>query len=257
MARKASRVSGSELAHPEDRHDHSRRARVEVDFEEQHVLGALFGEFDANLVQIENRLGVYIAARGDKVQIEGQEDDVARARDVLRAMHEKLLTGTNLDAGLIESLIAMSQEPTLDGIIKGGDGAPQVMIRTRKKTITPRSATQVLVREVAHAAADAVQLQPHVRLLVVNGVMVVPLVRRHVAVACLVVERICNASAAGIERCCAPSTACLARLGSLLRVATEVRGAHKMRASGLSCACRCGRSLTTSSPRARPACRRS
>ena len=144
MARKASRVPGSALAHPEDRHDHSRRARVEVDFEEQHVLGALFGEFDANLVQIENRLGVFIAARGDKVQIEGQEDDVARAREVLRAMHEKLLRGQDLDAGLIESLIAMSQEPTLDGIIKGGvEGAAQVMIRTRKKTISPRSATQV------------------------------------------------------------------------------------------------------------------
>jgi phosphate starvation-inducible PhoH-like protein len=33
--------------------------------------GALFGQFDTNLVQIENRLGVYISARGNKVQIEG------------------------------------------------------------------------------------------------------------------------------------------------------------------------------------------
>jgi len=38
----------------------------------------------------------------------------------------------------------MSAEPTLEGIISGeSDGAPPIMIRTRKKTIVPRSATQI------------------------------------------------------------------------------------------------------------------
>ena len=144
MARKAPRAdSDTALAHPEDRRDASRRARVEIEFDEQAVLGALFGEFDANLVQIENRLGVYIGARGNKVIVEGPEDDVARAREVLKAMHEKLLTGQELDAGAIEAMIAMSSEPTLEGIITGKqDGGPPIMIRTRRKTIVPRSATQ-------------------------------------------------------------------------------------------------------------------
>jgi phosphate starvation-inducible PhoH-like protein len=57
------------------------------------ILGALFGQFDANLVLIENRLGVYIAARGNRAQIEGPEDGVARARDVLKAMHQRLIQG--------------------------------------------------------------------------------------------------------------------------------------------------------------------
>ena len=84
MTRKASRAEAiSALAHPEDRRDAARRARAEVRFDEQAMLGALFGEFDANLVQIENRLGVLIAARGNKVIIEGHEDEVARAREVL------------------------------------------------------------------------------------------------------------------------------------------------------------------------------
>jgi phosphate starvation-inducible PhoH-like protein len=116
---------------------------VEVEFDEQTVLGALFGEFDANLVQIENRLGVYIGARGNKVQIEGPEDAVARAREVLKGIHQRLLTGQELDAGAIESLIAMSSEPTLEGIISGSDQHPPIMIRTRRKTITPRSAMQI------------------------------------------------------------------------------------------------------------------
>jgi hypothetical protein len=46
---------------PADRRDASRRARAEVEFDEPGLLGALFGQFDANLVQVENRLGVYIA----------------------------------------------------------------------------------------------------------------------------------------------------------------------------------------------------
>ena len=35
-----------------------RRAKAEMSFEDQSLLGALFGQFDANLVQVENRLGV-------------------------------------------------------------------------------------------------------------------------------------------------------------------------------------------------------
>ena len=145
MARKPHRDAGEHaatIAHPEERRDASRRARVEVSFDDQAALGALFGEFDANLVQIENRLGVYIAARGDRVSIEGAEDDVARARDVLLKLHEKLLTGEDVDAGAIDALISMADEPTLDGIITGKAKGPPIMIRTRKKTISPRSATQ-------------------------------------------------------------------------------------------------------------------
>ncbi|MCP5396620.1 MAG: PhoH family protein [Sphingomonadaceae bacterium] len=144
MSRRNSSVEPSAFAHPEDLRSHSRRARAEVEFEEQAVLGALFGDFDANLVHLENRLGVFISARGNKVVIEGTDDDVARTRAVLQAMHQKLLTGQELDTGMIESIIAMSNEPTLDGIVsKDPEQAPQVMIRTRRKTIVPRSPGQV------------------------------------------------------------------------------------------------------------------
>ena len=145
MARKLPRAHDEAHHRPElHRPDQHRRARVEVEFDEQTVLGALFGQFDTNLVLIENRLGVYISARGNRVLIEGPDDSVARARDVLRGMHQRLLTGQDLDAGAVESLIAMSVEPTLEGIISGmPGGAPPIMIRTRKKTIVPRSPTQI------------------------------------------------------------------------------------------------------------------
>ena len=139
MARKTVR-GGYPAQH---RTDASPRARAELEFDEPTVMGALFGQFDANLVQLENRLGVFIAARGNRVQIEGADDAVARARDVLKGMHKRLMAGLEIDSGAIESLIAMSNEPTLEGIIQGGQETPPVMIRTRKKTIVPRSATQI------------------------------------------------------------------------------------------------------------------
>jgi len=144
MARKSAPVAArpSDIDHPEDRRDGSRRARIEVTFDQEATLGMLFGQFDANLVQIENRLGVYIGARGNKVAIEGAAENVGRARDVLTKMHEKLLTGEEMDAGAIDALIAMTDEPMLEGIITGDAKAPPIMIRTRKKTIVPRSIMQ-------------------------------------------------------------------------------------------------------------------
>ncbi len=120
-----------------------RRAKVDVTFEDQSLLVPLFGQFDANLVQVENRLGVFISARGNAVQIEGPEDSVARARDILNKMYDRLAMGQELGSGAIEALIAMSNEPTLEGILRGTPDSPPVMIRTRKKTIVPRSATQI------------------------------------------------------------------------------------------------------------------
>lgn len=138
MARKSPSVWNEAPSRPAP-----QRARAELEFEEATMLGALFGQFDANLVLIENRLGVFISARGNRVQIEGSDDGVARAREVLKTMHQRLMKGEELDTGAVEAIIMMSAEPTLEGIVSGDQGAPPIMIRTRKKTIVPRSATQI------------------------------------------------------------------------------------------------------------------
>ncbi len=150
MARKAGSGGGQRgpaLSRPPIPQREIRRARADMNFDDQSLLVPLFGQFDANLVQVENRLGVFISARGDSLHIEGPEDSVARARDVLQALYDRLAMGQDLDSGAIESVIAMTNEPTLDGIVadrRMRDGnAPSIMIRTRRKTIVPRSASQV------------------------------------------------------------------------------------------------------------------
>ncbi|MFY9349991.1 MAG: PhoH family protein [Sphingobium sp.] len=138
----------SKKPHHSPRADTTERARLEVTFDKPHLLGALFGQYDQNLVAIENRLGVYIAARGNKLQIEGEAEAAARARDVMTGLYNRIAAGQEIDGGAVEAVIAMSAEPTLDGIIRHDVAEPpKVMIRTRKKTIVPRSATQVTYME--------------------------------------------------------------------------------------------------------------
>ncbi|MXO85680.1 AAA family ATPase [Altererythrobacter aurantiacus] len=152
MARKPPPAGGTDadsdiaLSNPPTPRRETRRAKADISFDNQALLGTLYGQFDANLVQVENRLGVFISARGDELQIEGPEDGVARAKEVLQTMYDRLAQGQDLDAGAIEALIAMSNEPTLEGIISGDRSDPKaapIMIRTRRKTIVPRSATQI------------------------------------------------------------------------------------------------------------------
>jgi len=124
------------------------RSRIEVVFDRPQLLGTLFGQYDQHLVSIENRLGVYILARGNKIQIEGEALAAARARDVLTGLYNRIVKGQDVDSAVVEAVIGMSAEPTLDGIIRHDVSTPpSIMIRTRKKTIVPRSATQATYME--------------------------------------------------------------------------------------------------------------
>jgi phosphate starvation-inducible protein PhoH and related proteins len=123
-------------------------ARLELEFEEPYLLGPLFGDYDRHLITIESRLGVHIAARGNRVQIEGLPDAAARARDVLVGLYKRLEQGHDIDAEAVDAVLGMAAQPSLDGIIAPEvTSPPGVMIRTRKKTIVPRSPTQTVYME--------------------------------------------------------------------------------------------------------------
>jgi|TARA_R100000501_G_scaffold17834_1_gene34201 phosphate starvation-inducible PhoH-like protein len=118
-------------------------ARLDIAFDRPELLGPLFGQYDQNLIAIENRLGVYIAARGDKVTIEGNAEAIARARDVLTELHQKLMQGSDVSVTDVETAIAMADAPLLEGIERKREKRPQVVIRTRRKTIVPRTPMQL------------------------------------------------------------------------------------------------------------------
>jgi phosphate starvation-inducible PhoH-like protein len=62
---------------------------------------------------------------------------------VLYDLYKRLQRGEDIDTGLVDASIAMASEPVLDGIISAeASPAPSIMIRTRKKTIVPRTPAQ-------------------------------------------------------------------------------------------------------------------
>ena len=124
------------------------RARLEIEFEQPYLLGPLFGDYDRHLVMIEDRLGVHVSARGNRVMIEGEPEAAARAREVLMGLYDRLDKGQDVDAAAVEAIIGMANQPLFDGIVSEEvANAPKVMIRTRKKTIVPRSVVQTQYME--------------------------------------------------------------------------------------------------------------
>jgi phosphate starvation-inducible PhoH-like protein len=80
--------------------------------------------------------------------IEGEPEAAARAREVLMGLYDRLDKGQDVDAAAVEAIIGMANQPLFDGIVSEEvANAPKVMIRTRKKTIVPRSLVQTVYME--------------------------------------------------------------------------------------------------------------
>jgi phosphate starvation-inducible PhoH-like protein len=63
------------------------RSRAEVLSTSPSSCPSLFGEYDSEHPRDRERLGVYIHARGQRVQIEGSAEAVAQAREVLQELY--------------------------------------------------------------------------------------------------------------------------------------------------------------------------
>ena len=118
------------------------RARLELEFDRPALLGTLFGQFDQNLITLENRLGVYIAARGNRVAVEGEPAGIARARDVLNDLYGRLERGMSVDSGDVEAAIVMAADASTEGLAMPAASGQPAMIRTRRKTIVARTPAQ-------------------------------------------------------------------------------------------------------------------
>ncbi|GGA15630.1 phosphate starvation protein PhoH [Amylibacter cionae] len=115
-------------------------------FPDNRLLIDLCGEFDKNLTQIESALGVQIIRRGNELDVHGEADAVARAREALQSLYQRLEQGRDVEAGEIDAALRMGRAEQNAGKRSGdqkemfpGGGYE---IRTRKKTVEPRTVTQ-------------------------------------------------------------------------------------------------------------------
>ena len=114
-----------------------------VPFDDNRLVAELFGEYDANLAVLEDRLDIQAAARGNVVTLSGPVSSCEIAKQVLEELYGRLGAGESIGPGEIEGAIRHAHaEPTTADRSEGGDAGGVRKIRTRKRVISARSPAQ-------------------------------------------------------------------------------------------------------------------
>jgi phosphate starvation-inducible PhoH-like protein len=114
---------------------------AQLRFDDNTLLPLLFGDHDRHLVRIERALGVVVSSRGNEVAINGPASSVAAAETVLRDLYDKLTRGLPVSVGEVDGAIRMATRPE-DAAGSGVNGEQELVIRTRKRLVSPRSRRQ-------------------------------------------------------------------------------------------------------------------
>jgi phosphate starvation-inducible PhoH-like protein len=125
-------------------------------------LANLCGQFDEHLRQIERRLDVEIASRGNRFRVTGQPGAAQIGGDILLSLFQ-MTDNENLDPERVHMLL---QESVMnDGkpaAVTDGDtvGVEEMSIQTRHKLIRPRGANQTAYLKNIHAHDLAIGIGP-------------------------------------------------------------------------------------------------
>jgi len=117
----------------------AEQATLTLAFDENRLLSELFGKHDEHLALIEERLGIEVTPRGNRVALQGPAPAIEVGRQVLLSLFDKLRRGARIDLGEVEGQIRLTQARTAADVQTG-----DVSIRTKRKVINPRSPTQRL-----------------------------------------------------------------------------------------------------------------
>ncbi len=107
-----------------------------MEFADNKLLPALFGERDQFIGRIERELGVSMMSRGNRLVIAGPQERAEIARSTLASLYERLERGLEVDAGTVDAALRMARHEETTG----ADRSPE--IRTRKRQISARSPGQ-------------------------------------------------------------------------------------------------------------------
>lgn len=117
-----------------------------LEFPDNFLLIDLCGEYDRNLTDLENRMGVQIVRRGNQLVILGEDASRAAAAEILESLYQRLEQGKSVESGDIDREVRMGSSEKGTGtrqgdqmeLFKGG----KVEIKTRKKLVEPRTDAQ-------------------------------------------------------------------------------------------------------------------
>ncbi|WP_246164143.1 PhoH family protein [Blastochloris sulfoviridis] len=117
-------------------------AQLVLEFDDNRLANALFGEYGRNLALIERRLGVIADSHGNHVAIAGPQESCEQTRKVLDSLYELLRTGHDLTQGDVEGAIRLV---TAQGSLFEDEAAGRLAsaeIRLRKRVVRARTPVQ-------------------------------------------------------------------------------------------------------------------
>lgn len=107
---------------------------VQIQFDDNSLLPALFGHHDEHLMEIERMLDVTLRYRGNRLEIAGPEASRQIADRAIGALYARLKSGQEVAPGDVTAAVRMAASTD--------EADHDLKLRTRKRTITPRSPVQ-------------------------------------------------------------------------------------------------------------------
>ncbi len=114
--------------------------RSQLEFDDNLLLPALYGERDQHLDRIERQLGVSLVPRGNRLSIAGPASATEVARLALSRLYDRLRRGNEIDTASVEAAMRLAQAEIDDKSLSLW--RDETGFRTRKRRIAPRSAGQ-------------------------------------------------------------------------------------------------------------------
>ncbi len=114
--------------------------RSQLEFDDNLLLPALYGERDQHLDRIERQLGVSLVPRGNLLSIAGPASATEIVRLALTRLYERLKHGQEIDIAAVEAALRLAQAEIDDKSLSLW--REDAGFRTRKRRIAPRTAGQ-------------------------------------------------------------------------------------------------------------------
>ncbi len=112
-----------------------------VTLEDNRLASELYGQYDQHLALIEQRLGIEINARGNRLAIRGPEDACGRAVEVIESLYQRLKRGQEVTLGDVDGAVRVATAAGDQQVNLPGLGSLS-QVGTRKRTVTARTPTQ-------------------------------------------------------------------------------------------------------------------
>ncbi len=113
---------------------------VTLQFDDNNLLPLLYGEHDRHLVRIEQRFGVRLGSRGNRLTIAGAPERTEMAEAALKSLWKRLERGQAVSTAEVEAALRMAEGEAENDPRLPLQDIPE--IRTRKAAIAPRTPAQ-------------------------------------------------------------------------------------------------------------------